>query len=221
MNVISICVVVFLWIAPECARSQELLEDVDPAREQALQEYNAAFLKDQTYFAARYRIVKVNVDALFQERNIAITPFSDMKPIGLVFDRLSRETFWHGFYENDPIYAVTGNRLLSFTISMVAYGVDESGAAVRVAQDQGSFFAVSAIFDVLGDSKYVLRPLKFSPKYSVIYEIRRDAVIPVRIDTTPGDHPLSDEEQAVFDEYLEFAEALPDDTNKKVLGDVW
>lgn len=58
---------------------QELLQLVEPGRAQALEEYNAVFLKEHTYFASRYRIVKVNVDALLERRDVSITPFTDMR----------------------------------------------------------------------------------------------------------------------------------------------
>lgn len=209
------------FMAPGQVCSQELLEMVDPAHVQALEEYNAAWLEDQTYFAARHRIVKVNAYALFQRQDVFITPFGDMQPIELIFDSLDRDTRWKGYYQNDPIYAATGQRVLLVRFSMFAYTVDDAGNAVNTAQERADFFSVSAVLDVPGGSKFVLTPLKFTPRYSVIYEIRRDTVIPFRIDVLPGDPPLSDEEQAVLDEYKDFRKQLPDEANKKVVGDVW
>ena len=219
----SVAIVILLLAAP-ITRSQqlpELLQEVEPGLSLALQEYNSAFLREHGYFASRYRIVKADVDALLQERDLTITPFSDMQPIGLVFDRLEHyRTFWKGYYQNDPLFRATGEYYLRVGISMSAWDVDDSGTAVLTAQDKGTFYSVSATLDVPGDSKYILEPLRFTPRYSVIYEMPRDTVTAFRIDATPGDPPLSAEEQSVLNALQKFMDGLPDERDKKVLGDI-
>lgn len=134
-----------------------------------------------------------------------------------MFESLERGTFWHGGYQNDPPLPFLGKRVFRVTFSMFDWTVDESGAAFPAVQRPGLFLSVDSILDVPGDSKFVLQPLKYTPRYSVIYEIPRETLIPIRFDSTP----LSAAQQAALDEYRRFMDALPDEHDKGVLGDVW
>jgi hypothetical protein len=212
---VAISLLLLTALTSEAQQLPEVLQDVEPSQARSLEQYNSAFLQEYTYFASRHRIVKVDVAALRQGRDVTVTPFDDVEPIGLVFERFTQwDTFWHGSYRDAP------RGIFAITIGMFAYDVDESGAAVHAAQDRGKFFSVSAVFDVPGHNKYVLQPLKYTPRYSVIYEITRDTLIPYRIDIMPGDPPPSAEEQAAFKAYREFVDALPDETDKRVVGDI-
>jgi hypothetical protein len=85
-----------------------------------------------------------------------------------------------------------------------------------------AFYSVDAVFEPPGvDSRYVLMPLKYTPKYSVIFEIPRDTATAARIDVlSPEDAKLSDEEIAVGTRHRDFLNKLPKETNKAVVGDV-
>jgi hypothetical protein len=83
-----------------------------------------------------------------------------------------------------------------------------------------AFFAARATLDVPGrGSRYVLDPLKFLPRYSVMYEIPGDTKLPP-IDRIPGE-PISAEDRAREEGIRAFLDSLPpDETGKQVLGDI-
>lgn len=214
-------------LVAEAQGAVELLQGVDQGQAQRLAEYNSVFLQEQTYFASRSRIVQVNVDALLQESDVTFTPFADVAPMKLICTRLDRQwnefAYWHGSYENDPLFRATGGAMgsLSVTVAMVAWDVDESGTAVRSAPDTHSFFSAFAVFDVHAGAKYVVQPLKYTPRYSAVYEIPRDTVIPIRIDREPGEPEFRDDaERESWERYRAFRDALPEEKDKQVLGDI-
>jgi len=273
----AFAVVTLLFVAASAVaqHSRELLRPVDAARSLRLEEYNSTFLKEQTYFGSRCRIVEVNASLLSQAQEITVTPFGDVDSIELLplpgTPRRNGEDhiFWSGRYANDPLYEVLGAGV-SVTIAAHSWDLEPSGDAVISSQnrfefsplctfDQAgnavlerssvtgplvlpgepprtpeqierhkrlqslskhAFYAVDALFDVPGDNTYVLQALKYTPRYSVIYEIRRDTVIPVRIDVMPGDPPPTAEERASVERYKRFVETLPDDRGKAIRGDV-
>lgn len=204
----------------------EVLLALDPAHAQRLEEYNAIFLRQETYFASRYRIVKVDTDALLSETEITFTPFDDSEPIELLRTRLDRpwegSVYWRGRYANDRLFEISGGELgLSVTVSMHPWHVDASGTAIHYDPDKNGFFSVFAVLDAPDRPKYVLQPLKFTPQYSVVFEISRDTLALFRIDREPGEPEFrNDNERAVFERYRAFMESLPDETGKKVVGDV-
>jgi hypothetical protein len=83
-----------------------------------------------------------------------------------------------------------------------------------------AFYSVDAVFDAAGGSRYVLKALKYTPRYSVLYEIRRDTVMPVKIDRMPGDPEATPEERAAFDRYRRLVESLPNESDKSIRGEI-
>lgn len=269
-TVFALLTLLFVAASAGAQQSRELLRPINDARSRQLDEYNSSFLKEQTYFASRYRIVEFNADVLFQEQEITVTPFEDIKPIELVPlpgtpRRIGDEhIFWSGRYRNDPLYEALGTGV-SVTIAANSWDLEPSGDAVISSQnrfefspqwsideagkavlerssvpgqltvpgepprtaeqirrhkrlqslDKQAFYSVDAVFDVPGGSRYVLKALKYSPRYAVIYEIPRDTVLPGGIDAPP-----TAEEQAVFERYKRFVETLPNDSGKSIRGDV-
>ena len=208
-------------------QTRELLQPVDTARSLRLEEYNSAFLRDATYFASRYRIVAVDPRLLSQAQEITVTPFDDVEPIQLVPvsgtpRRLGENhIYWTGSYKQFAPFEALGIRVVTVTIAANAWDVGPSGdAAISSAFNPRSFYSVDAVFDVPGGSRYVLQALRYTPKYSAIYEIPRDTLIPVRIDIMPGDPPPSAEERASFERYRRFVEARPDESGKPIRGDM-
>jgi hypothetical protein len=218
-------VVASLLVAAPSAGAQptrELLSPIDPTLALRLEEYNSISLKEQTYFASRYRIVKANDALLLEAKEITVTPFDDMEPIRLsplagTPERAARDlVFWKASYRDDRMSAELGRfgiPPMTVTISRFAWDSDQSGNAEQ------ALVSVDAIFDHPASSKYVLTHLKYTPKYSVIYEIRRDAVIPMRIDAMPGDPELSPAEKAAGARYRAFLQALPKETDKPLRGE--
>src|SRR5882672_3712676 len=208
--------------SPEAQQTRELLSPVDPTVALRLEEYNATSLKEETYFASRHRIVRANDALLLDANEITVTPFGDMEPIRLsplpgTPERAGRDlVFWKGGYRDDRAGAELarfGVPPMTVTISRSAWDMDPSGNAEQ------AFVSVDAVFDVPFGGKYVLTHLKYTPKYSVIYEIRRDTVIPIRIDVTPGDPDLSPAEKEAGARYQAFLQALPKETDKPIRGE--
>jgi hypothetical protein len=81
-----------------------------------------------------------------------------------------------------------------------------------------AFYSAEASFDLFDrDSKYVLMPLKYTPRYSVVLELIRGA-LPNR--TEPG-HPESrDSDRQRVEAYQFFRDGLPDDEGKAVRADL-
>jgi hypothetical protein len=211
----------------------ELLQAVDSAKALRLEEYNSVFLKEALYFAARHRIVTANAALLLTASEITVTPFDDAPVINLIALPGSPErefhdqhVFWRGRYREYPldIFGPNGPPPPSATIASHAWDLTASGEQIKQLDslEKHAFYSVSAVFEPPGAaSRYILMPLKYTPRYSVIFEIRRDTVIPVRTDvTSPEDAKLSAEERAVADRYREFLNGLPKETDKVVLGDV-
>lgn len=251
-------------------QTAELVRPVDDDQARRVEEYNSSFIKEQTYFASRYRIVEVDVDAVVNASEISLTPFDDVKPINLVRERLERNgediVFWKGRYESDPVYAATGSAMLEVTITMTAWDEEPAGTVVISALNRFAyspqwkineldepfldgegvvgeapqtpqeiayhkrllslrkhvFFSVSAGFDDPSrDAVYALQPLKYTPRYSLLYEVIRSTAIPFRIDISPGESEFRTEaERILFERYKATMDALPKDDQKQVLGDI-
>ena len=87
------------------------------------------------------------------------------------------------------------------------------------------FYSVQAIFQVLRENsspavrKYVLKPLKYTPKYSVIYELDPNKFFMSQIDPDPGEErDLADQQS--WEAYDSFVRNLPKESNKVVKGDI-
>ena len=252
----------------------ELLHSVDSGLAQRLDAYNRTFLDDRLYFAARYRIVRADVDLLFSERDILITPFNDVDSIEVLAQELRNrdgdDPVWVGRYPNDPVFERFGPPGLAVKINLHAWDVDTAGNAsvsglnrfefspawqidqngrpfLPGGSDENSsvvagpppqtpeqidrhqrllhlskrtFYSVGAILNTPNGHKYVITPLRFTPKYSVVYELLPGAV-PGRIDREPGEPEYrNDRERAQLQRYREFRDRLPSEEGKAVRGDL-
>ncbi len=83
------------------------------------------------------------------------------------------------------------------------------------------FFSVSATFYSLDGKKYMLMPLKYTPKYSVIHEINTTELSFMRFEADPDglDH-RSDEDKMKSTRHKNFLKTLPDEEGKIVKGDI-
>ena len=82
-------------------------------------------------------------------------------------------------------------------------------------------FSVSAVFEIGTRSRYILSPLRYTPRYSVIHEIPPDTVIQYAIDATPGDQNLpSPEQRAILQRYRAAMDSLPKEDHKEIRGDL-
>ncbi|HEY7671131.1 MAG TPA: hypothetical protein VIC71_02855 [Gammaproteobacteria bacterium] len=231
-----------LVAAPVTAQQErELLLEVDRDQAQRLEEYNSVSLQEELYFASRHRIVRADIDVLLEGRDIIVTPFADVVPIKLVHERLDRQgddaVFWRGhvrFPENDELFKTAGVGIPAW-ISMFGWHLDEEGNAhsmgtlVNLESDarpqhleRNAFYSADAVLQAPpSGTQYVLRPLKYTPRYSVIYEISPDTLIPIRIDDTPGQPDNRTEyEKELLRRYRDFIASLPKEENKAIRGDI-
>lgn len=259
---------ILFFFAPAVAAQQDrdFLEDVDPAYAALLEQYNWVEIAQVTYFASRYRIVRVNVDLLREPQDFSFKPFKDAPPIWLIAEKVEFNNednfYWAGRHASDAL-----SFRLPVLFSVLAWDVDDSGEAsvtqqnryefsplwsfdefdnpvlerglagnsqVGVVRDPGppprtpeqierhkwlralnrrAFYSVSSVIDVFGGDKYVLSPLGFTPKYSILFEIPRGTFIPVVIDGTPS---WNDEQKRIAAEYNAFRASLPMSENKPI-----
>jgi hypothetical protein len=107
------------------------------------------------------------------------------------------------------------------TVAAHGWELDGEGNA-RVSsrrRDEHAFWSVQATLEVPGGSN-VLMPLKYTPKYSVVYEITPDTLVPIRVDFMPGDPEPSATEKAAWARYRAFVDSLPREDGKPVRGDI-
>jgi hypothetical protein len=83
-----------------------------------------------------------------------------------------------------------------------------------------AFYSVDATFSVPGGSQYVLRPLRHTPRYSVIYEIAPGSNIVVRSDVPGEPDDRSADEVARANRYRDFIQGLPKEEGKQIRGDI-
>ena len=201
----------------------ELLREVGRGQAQRLEEYNSVFLQKELYFAKRHRIVTVELSVLLAQRDITVTPFEDVDPIRVAYESLTRlhddAIFWRGhfvFPQDDQLFKQTCVGVPA-KVSIFWWNLHEEGHALNSAENR--FYSADALFSAPGHSTYVMKSLRYTPRYSVIYEIAPDTVIPLRIDGTPGVPAARTESEAVIhDRYRTFMDSLPEDT-KTIRGD--
>jgi hypothetical protein len=280
-RLLFIAISLLLFSTAGAQQETDLLHPVDPAKARRLEEYNGSSLKEEVYFARRYRLVVADVDLLLQQRTVTVTPFDDVAPIRIeplpgTPTRSGNDVIqWRGQFLDDPARGVPGLEVFGasppVTILAHAFDLDGSGDATasflnrfefsprwtfdeagnpvaEPAPNGGSaaaimgpppqtpeqierhkrlknlkkeaFFSVRATFDLPIGSRYILAPLKYTPKYSVIYEITPDTVIPIRTDVMPGDPEFSATERAAASRYSAFRKSLPKDDGKRIREDI-
>lgn len=270
-KLIAVSLLLSVTLPVTAQHERELLREVDANQAQLLEAYNFVFLQEELYFASRHRIVRADMNVLLQQRDITVTPFEDVEPIGLIHETLTRPgddvIFWRGRidFQDDLLFRVAGVGIPA-AISMFAWDLDEEGSAVSSVQnrfefspdwrfdefgnldldrdviastpppqtpeeierhrrlqklDKRAFFSSRAVFDVPGGSRYVLTPLRYTPRYSVIYEIAPGTVIPIVIDRSLREpDPRSESQKAAFNRYRTFVENLPKEEGKQIRGDL-
>jgi hypothetical protein len=83
------------------------------------------------------------------------------------------------------------------------------------------FFSVGANFTSPDGRRFILAPLKYTPKYSVIHELDPDMQIRSNFDNFPGlPNPQSEEEALKARDYATFKSKLADETGKAIKGDI-
>lgn len=87
--------------------------------------------------------------------------------------------------------------------------------------EKHAFSSARAIFQDIDGTKYVLKPLKFTPKYSVLYELDPNKMFPIEDDTGRLDREIQNiSEQKRMEEYEAMIAALPKEENKAIKGDI-
>jgi hypothetical protein len=87
--------------------------------------------------------------------------------------------------------------------------------------EKHAFYSVTGLISSPEQARYVLVPLEYTPKYSVIYEVDRDKVVPKPIDFQPGEvDTRSESEKLEVARYNDFISSLPEEEDKAVRGDL-
>ena len=83
------------------------------------------------------------------------------------------------------------------------------------------FYSVNTLIIAPDGARYLVTPLRFTPRYSVIQEIDPSKLLSTRIDGPPeGSDSPSQEEKYKTQNYIEFKNSLPDESDKIILGDL-
>jgi hypothetical protein len=62
-------------------------------------------------------------------------------------------------------------------------------------------------------------PLRYTPRYSIVYEVDEEKVVPVPFE--PGDEvTLTDEQKGRVEQYERFMSRLPSEEKKAIRGDI-
>jgi len=88
--------------------------------------------------------------------------------------------------------------------------------------ERHAFYSATAEISLPEGARYVLMPLEYTPKYSVIYEVDRDKVIQMLIDPLlPGEvDTRSESEKLKVARYNALIESLPKEVGKPVREDI-
>src|SRR5881394_2359581 len=103
-NVLKTALLVLLVLEATELNAQELVVPVELGKAGRLAEYNAGFLQKALYSAKRYRIVRLNVEPLFSDNDITLTPFDDVNPLQITQESVSRSDdaiYWNGRIQTD------------------------------------------------------------------------------------------------------------------------
>lgn len=133
-----ITILLLLLFMPFAAQAQapiEILQAVGQGQGERIEGYNAAFLQLELHAAARHRIVRVNTNALLQEREITLTPFADVAPIRITPEMVRRtedSVNWSGQIHS-------GEATYPFFLSLLAWDLDAAGNASASVQNRFQF----------------------------------------------------------------------------------
>jgi hypothetical protein len=86
-----------------------------------------------------------------------------------------------------------------------------------------AFYSVRATFELSPNTKYMLVPLKSTPKYSVIFEVDPKKDVPFKVDSPPLEGAVTSRtpaDVAKVAAYENFVRSLPPDNNVPVVGDL-
>jgi hypothetical protein len=87
--------------------------------------------------------------------------------------------------------------------------------------EKHAFYSVAAVFQDLDGKNYSLSPLKYTPRYSVIFEIDPDRLFVTQFDPTPGETQVrGDAEKMAAAQYEAFIKSLPRETDRAVRGEL-
>jgi hypothetical protein len=201
----------------ESVTALELLSDVPSDLARRLEQYNAVFLQRAGYFATRHRIVAVDTDALGTAEKVVIRPFADVQPTILTRNRvhaIGGLTFWNGQQDESS----------DTTLVMEAWAVEPTGLVNKAVTSAGTLATdfrslQGAVFDRRDGTAYEIKPLQFTPKYSVVLDIGRDLPL-IPIDTVGQNPPyVTQQARLTYRRYMEAMDALPSEDGKLVLAE--
>jgi hypothetical protein len=85
--------------------------------------------------------------------------------------------------------------------------------------DRYAFASFDARLSLPSGETYVLTPLRYTPRYSIVYEVDEEKVVPVPFE--PGDEvTLTNEQKGRVEQYEQFMSRLPREENKAIRGDI-
>lgn len=157
-------------------------------------------MQAELYAARRYRIVAVDPDRLMKDDDCTITLFDDTAPLHLTADSIQgREDgiAWNArvLVDLPEVLRSRGARQTAL-LSAVAWDTDQAGRALlsfdnrneRQSLKRHVFHSVSADFQMLFPrAAYRLVPLKYTPKYHVLFELDPERIVPILVDRVVGE----------------------------------
>jgi hypothetical protein len=85
--------------------------------------------------------------------------------------------------------------------------------------DRYAFTSFGTRLSLPSGETYVVTPLIYTPRYSIVYEVDEEKVVPVPFE--PGDEvTLTDEQEERVEQYKRFMSRLPREENKAIRGDI-
>lgn len=228
--------ILLLLIAPMSRGQQlpELLRPVDAYKAGRLIEYNSSSFQAEIYSAKRFRIVIPEVSLLLKDEDFTFTPFDDVAPIHLTRENVLRwedSVAWNARMDIDVPREVRAAGLRpTVLLSMMAWDTDKLGNAISSSEARQkqletvkhAFYSVRAELELAPDRRYMLVPLKYTPKYAVIYEIDPEKQVLFMTERpAPGDEfKRTPAEAARVADYENFKRNLAPEENYPVVEDV-
>ncbi len=242
--------IAFLLLLTQMASAQqlpELLRPVDQLKAQQLIEYNSPWFQAELYSAKRFRIVEVDTSVLMRDDDFTVTLFDDLAALHLTQDAIQRreDTFaWNArvLVEIPDVLRRLGARQ-TVLFSGLKWDTDESGRAVessgnrfrsppQTAQEivgrqtsrklnKRAFYSVVAYFELFSGNRYRLEPLKYTPKYHVLFEADPEKIVPVLVDRVPGEVVVrTPADQVKLASYEAFIRSLPPERDVPVVAEL-
>ena len=238
-----------LLFAPMAFAQQlpELLQPVEQRKAQQLVEYNSPWFQAEVYSAKRFRIVEVDISVLMRDDDFTVTLFDDLAALHLTKDAIQRrdDTFaWSALVLVDlpDVLRRLGARQ-TVLLSGLAWDMDESGRAVEssgnqfrsspqtaqeIARHQKSrklnkraFYSVVAHFELFSSNRYRLEPLRYTPKYHVLFEVDPEKMVPILVDRVPGEVVVrTPADQVKLASYEAFIRRLPPERDVPVVAEL-